>query len=143
MREREREGEREREREASAPKGPFGTALNNITFTGEPEAASAVLSTWAAYQRDDRTLRADATSGNMSEAVRFDTSPAPNDSNGHFNAFDAALGKWIQINQSAFDQAVAAGVGNLSGWQLYLALGALLVVALTFFGLRPRIGEYR
>jgi hypothetical protein len=123
--------------------GAFGTALHNITFTGEPAAASDVLQTYQAYQRDDRTLRADAASGNLKEAVRFDTSPAPNDSDGHFNAFDKALGGWIQINQDAFDQAVAAGRGNLNGWSLYPALGALLIVALTFFGLRPRIGEYR
>jgi hypothetical protein len=124
-------------------KGAFGTAFGNITFTGEPSAARAVLETYAAYQRDDRTLRADVASGNLNEAVRFDTSPAPNDSDGHFNAFDAALGTWIQINQSAFDRAVAAGMGNLSGWQVYPALAMLLVVALTFAGLRPRLGEYR
>jgi hypothetical protein len=122
--------------------GVFGTALRNITFSGETAAATSVLETYAAYQRDDRTLRADAARGDLKEAVRFDTSPAPSDSDGHFNAFDAALGRWIGINQSAFDQAVAAGQGNLSGWQLYPALGALLVVALTFVGLRPRIGEY-
>jgi hypothetical protein len=123
--------------------GAFGTALHNITFAGEPAAAAAVMETWAVYQRGDRTLRADATSGRMSEAVRLDTSPAPGDSDGEFSAFDAALGRWIQVNQDAFDQAVAAGVGNLNGWNLYPALGAVLVVGLTFFGLRPRIGEYR
>jgi hypothetical protein len=124
-------------------RGAFGDAVRNITFTGEPAAARAVLQTWAAYQRDDRTLRADATSGDLKEAVRFDTSPAPSDSNGHFNAFDLALGRWIQVNQDAFDAAVNAGVGNLAGWSVYPAVGALLVVALTFVGLRPRIGEYR
>jgi hypothetical protein len=123
--------------------GTFGTALHNITFAGEPAASRAVLETWAVYQQSDRTLRADAASGNLKEAVRFDTSPAPDDSDGRFSAFDAALGRWIQVNQDAFDQAIAAGVGNLNGWSLYPAAGALLVVALTFVGLRPRIGEYR
>ena len=123
--------------------GTFGTALHNITFAAEPAAAKSVLATWAVYQRSDRTLRADATSGNLEEAVRFDTSAAPNDSDGQFNAFDAALGTWIKVNQDAFDQAVSAGVGNFGGWNLYPALGALLVVALTFVGLRPRLGEYR
>jgi hypothetical protein len=123
--------------------GTFGTALHNITFAGEPPAAKAVMETWAAYQLGDRVLRRDATAGNMPEAVRFDTSAAPNDSDGLFNAFDAALGTWIQVNQDAFNQAVATGDGNLNGWNLYPAIGALLVVALTFVGLRPRIGEYR
>jgi hypothetical protein len=122
--------------------GAFGTALHNITFAGEPAAAASVLQTWASYQRSDRVLRADVSGGNLKEAVRFDTSASPNDSDGQFNAFDAALGRWIQVNQDAFDQAVATGMGNLDRWNLYPAVGALLIVALTFVGLRPRIGEY-
>jgi hypothetical protein len=122
--------------------GSFGRALHNITFAGERAAAVATLTAYARYQLDDRILRADATSGRTQEAVRFDTSTAPNDSDGHFNAFDDALGRWIQINQSAFDRSVAAGNGNLAGWQLYPIAGALLVVALAFVGLRPRLGEY-
>jgi hypothetical protein len=128
----------------SAPNlgGAFGTALRNITFAGESKAAWATLATYSRYELDDRTLRHDNTSGNFKEAVRFDTSSAPSDSDGHFNAFDDALGKWTQINQSAFDGAVAAGNGNLSGWQVYPLVGAILIVALTFVGLRPRLGEY-
>jgi hypothetical protein len=123
-------------------KGAFGSALHNITFAAEPAAASTVLQTFAVYERDDRTLRGIAAGGNLTAAVRYDTSPTPDDSDGAFNAFDVALGRWIQVNQDAFDQAVATGQGNLNGWNLYPAIGALLVVALTFVGLRPRIGEY-
>jgi hypothetical protein len=122
--------------------GTFGTALHNITFEGEPSAAMAVLETWQIYQLSDRILRADAASGNVKEAVRFDTSAAPSDSDGQFSAFDKALDRWIQVNQDAFGQAVDAGDANLNGWSLYPAVGAVLVVALTFVGLRPRIGEY-
>lgn len=121
----------------------FRSALGSSHFPGEARVAKRVLEDWSAYQADSRTLRRDAGSGNLKEAVRFDTSPTTTDSGGHFSLFDFELQRWIQIHQSAFDQAVATGDGNLSGWQLYPPLAALLVVGLAFAGLRPRIGEYR
>ena len=87
-------------------------------------------------------LRGYQTSGNLAEAIRFDTSAAPNDSDGDFTAFDGALSAWIQIHQHAFDQQIAAGTGALNGWALYAALGPLLIVGLAWFGLRPRLREY-
>jgi hypothetical protein len=87
-------------------------------------------------------LRGDQASGNLAEAIRFDTSGAPNDSEGDFIAFDDSPSAWIQIHQQAFDQQIAAGTGALDGWQLYAALGPLLIVGLAWLGLRPRLREY-
>lgn len=122
--------------------GAVGRALGHVTLRGEEQAARATLAAYARSQRDDRILRADAAGGNLAEAIRFDTSSAPNDSGGDFNAFDSALGGWIQIHQRAFDQAIAASTGNLNGWQVYAAIGPLLIVVLTCLGLIPRLREY-
>lgn len=120
----------------------FRTASRSVRFAGEGQAARTVVENWATYERYSRTLRQDAGSGNLPEAVRFDTSTNITDSEGRFILFDLKLQTWIQVNQSAFDRAVAAGDGNLRGWQLFPPLAALLVVGLAFAGLRPRIGEY-
>ena len=122
--------------------GAFGRALGHVVFPGEERAAAAALTAYARFQRDDRVLRADWDSGRLSEAVRFDTSAAPNDSEGDFIAFDSALGAWIQIHQQAFDREIAAGNGDLNGWQLYAVLGPLLIVGLAWLGVRPRLREY-
>ncbi len=122
--------------------GAFGRALSRVVFPGEARAVRAALAAYAKFERDDRTLRADAASGNLTEAIRFDTSAAEGDSDGDFNVFDNALGAWIQVHQRAFDEAIAAGNGNLNGWQLYQWLAPLLIVILTWLGLRPRLREY-
>jgi hypothetical protein len=122
--------------------GAFGRALAHVVFPGEEPAATAALTDYARFQRDDRVLRADLESGRPAEAVRFDTSSAPGDSEGDFLAFDSALGAWIQIHQQAFDQEIAAGNGALNGWQVYAVLGPLLIVGLAWLGVRPRLREY-
>jgi hypothetical protein len=122
--------------------GAFGRALHHVVFPGEDQAATAALTAYAKVQLDDRILRADSARGNLAEAVRFDTSAAPNDADGDFAAFDRALNAWIQIHQQAFDQEIAAGNGNLNGWQVYAVLGPVLIVGLTWLGLMPRLREY-
>jgi hypothetical protein len=123
--------------------GYLGTELNNITFPGERQAALATLTAWAVYQKDDRRLRADWTGGQQSEAIRFDTSTRPGDSDWAFNQFDAALTRTRDINVSYFDSSVKAGDHNLRGWTGIPIVATVLVVALAGMGLRTRIAEYR
>jgi hypothetical protein len=118
--------------------GAFGRALAHVVFPGEEKAATDALAAYAKFELDDRTLRSDAPA----DAIGFDVSAAPNNSEGDFTAFDNALSAWIQIHQNAFDQEIAAGTGALNGWQLYAALGPLLIVGLAWLGLRPRLREY-
>ena len=68
--------------------------------------------------------RASYASGNLTEAIRFDTSHAPVDSNGAFDAYDAALTKLTAINQRAFDQAsktvsTSSAGGRASGFSIW------------------------
>jgi hypothetical protein len=82
-------------------------------------------------------------SGNLTEAIRFDTSHAPADSNGAFDAYDAALTKLTAINQRAFDQAIRAGEHELRRWAGIPFFACLVVAALVLAGTRPRLAEYR
>ncbi|MEV0293371.1 hypothetical protein [Nocardia sp. NPDC050710] len=50
----------------------------------------------------------------------------------------------IDINQRAFDSAVADGSGALRGWTGWLPYGGATAIALlVLIGIRPRLAEYR
>jgi hypothetical protein len=78
------------------------------------------------------------------QAIAFDTSPAPGQSNGDFISYNTALDALIAINQHAFDTAIAAGEDALGGWTSGISYGlcALLAMAV-LLGVRPRLAEYR
>ncbi len=123
--------------------GYLGAEFRNITFAGERRAALATLLAFQRYERDDRTLRALATT-NLAAAVGYDTGTAPSQSDGAFNQYDAALSAIIAINTSAFTAAVADGEGGAAGWEVgFPALGLVLIATLTLAGIRPRLAEYR
>jgi hypothetical protein len=123
--------------------GYLGAEFRNITFPGERQAAVAALLAFQRYERDDRTLRALATT-NLAAAVGYDIGTAPSQSDGAFNAYDAALSSVIAINSAAFTAAVANGQDGAVGWDLaFPALGLVLIAALTLTGVRPRLAEYR
>jgi len=123
--------------------GYLGTEFRNITFPGERQAAVATLLAFQRYERDDRTLRALAN-GSPTAAVGYDTGTAPSQSDGAFNQYDAALSSVIAINSAAFTTAVTEGEnGTATRYLALAALAGLLVAALTYAGVRARLGEYR
>ena len=123
--------------------GYLGAEFRNITFPGEREAAVATLLAFQRYERDDRTMRALAKS-NLAAAVAYDIGTAPTQSDGAFSQYDAALSSVIAVNSNAFTVAVHDGEEGAVGWDLVLpALAVVLLVTLTFAGVRPRLAEYR
>ncbi|MFC4912797.1 hypothetical protein [Actinomadura gamaensis] len=123
--------------------GLLGAEFANITFPGERDAAEKALYAWQAYQADDVGLRAMYASGDLQKTVQFDTSPAPADSNGAFNAFDQAMARVIAINQAQFEAHVRRGGDDLAGWTAVPPLAALVIIGLVWLGVRPRLSEYR
>ncbi|MEU2743001.1 hypothetical protein ABZ656_49050 [Streptomyces sp. NPDC007095] len=123
--------------------GEFRRELDNITFAGERAAAEKTVETYAAYQRDDRTIRALVAQGKEREAVAFCISWEPGMSNAHFGAWMNALDQVTDINRHHFTASVRAGRAEVAGL-LPWALGALLAAAaLAALGLRPRLAEFR
>lgn len=123
--------------------GFLGAEFRNITFLGERQAAVATLLAFQRYERDDRTLRATAK-GSLPAAVAYDTGTAPGQSDWAFNQYDAALSSLIAINSRAFTTAVTEGEnGTATSYMAFAALVGLLVAALTYAGVRPRLAEYR
>jgi hypothetical protein len=123
--------------------GYLGSELNNITFDGEAPDAVDAERAFDQYVHDDSTLRNDADSGNTSAAVNFDIGLSKGQSNYDFGRYINDLQKVIDLNQSAFEAAVADGQNSLSAWSwLAYFIGALLM-ALVGVALFPRLREYR
>ncbi len=60
------------------------------------------------------------------------------------NQYGAALASVIAVNSTAFTAAISDGEDGAAGWELGLpAIGLVLVAALTFAGVRPRLAEYQ
>jgi hypothetical protein len=122
--------------------GYLGQEFRNITFPGERRVAVNSLLAFQRYEADDRSLRSLATT-NLAGAVGFDFGTAVDQSDGGFNAYAVALQSDIAINSAAFKTATAAGRSDSGGTFLALAaLACLLVAALTYAGVRPRLAEY-
>jgi hypothetical protein len=122
--------------------GYLGAEFRNITFPGERAAAVAALLAYQVYERDDRQLRAMAKT-NLAAAVAYDIGTAPGQSDWAFNAYDADLSSVIAINSAAFADAIQAGEGDTTTWNLAFPLaGTALLAALVLVGVRPRLAEY-
>jgi hypothetical protein len=124
--------------------GFFGAELNNITFPGERHAAELVMATYQQYQHADRIIRQMVADGRLHEAIVFCVDSSAPTSNYYFAKYDRALTDLIDINQRAFDSAIAAGGAELAGWTGTIPYGVgFLVVVLVAVGVWPRLAEYR
>jgi hypothetical protein len=123
--------------------GYLGDELANLTFPGEKASALQTLHLYEVYQHDDQTLRADAKSGRLRDAVNLDTGVAPGQSNADFAAYDKALVATAAINQKYFDDAIRQGEDGLSGWTVIAPIALLVIAGLALGGVAPRLAEYR
>ena len=92
--------------------------------------------------RIDLEIRTLENSGKHAEAVALCTGNGKGESNYAFNRFDNALGRTLDVNQKAFDDAVAKGFSDVSGFEVIAPIGAALIALFTWLGLRPRLREY-
>jgi hypothetical protein len=128
--------------------GYLANELNNITFVGEREAALSAATYWAKYLAIDSQIRSLDRGGDHAGAVALDIGTNEGQSNWAFDTYDQYVAQLIDINQKAFDGSIQAIFDDLGGTT---SLGAdtllpalsLLIAALVWFGLQPRIAEYR
>jgi hypothetical protein len=123
-------------------KGYLANELNNITFPGEREAALAASSYWARYLAIDGQIRSLDRSGDHAGAIALDIGNAQDQSDWAFNNYDKSMAQLIDINQTAFDDSIQQVFSEV-GIAPILPILALLAAGLVWFGLQPRIAEYR
>jgi hypothetical protein len=117
--------------------GAFGTELNNITFVGEREAATAMVVAFGDYYVASDKVRTLERAGNHADAMA--AVPA---ANAAFIRFDSAVLRTLDVNQYVFDSVVGDGEHALSSAAWIHPLLAALVALGAFLGLRPRLREY-
>ena len=123
--------------------GLLGVELGNVTFAGECAAAANAYKTLASYLDIDAKIRDLDKSGQRDAAIALNVGVDPGQSNFAFDLFDKALGKIIDINQTAFDASVQQAEGDLAPLPWIVGAAGVLAVVLAFVGLRPRLDEYR
>jgi hypothetical protein len=123
--------------------GLLGAELLNVTFEGECEAAADAYYTLADYLHVDSQIRDLDAAGRRDAAVALNVGVAPGQSNHAFGVFDEALGKIIDINQSAFAASIALAERRLAPLPWLIGIGGALAWLFALLGLRPRMNEYR
>jgi hypothetical protein len=123
--------------------GRLADEMNNITFPGELQAATQMLGTWAQYYALDARIRELEATGQHQAAVTLNTGINVGQSNWAFAQFDDALGRTLGINEQWFADYVQRGFDDLNGADVLAIVGGLVIAVLAWFGLQPRIAEYR
>jgi hypothetical protein len=123
-------------------KGHLADELKNVTFPGEKGAAEDAVAKFDRYLALDAQIRKLQNEGKHEEAIRLCIGYKPGESNWAFDQFDKALDRTIEINQHAFDDAIARGRETLAPMDVAAAVANLAVAALALAGLWPRLREY-
>lgn len=129
--------------------GALRNALDNITFPDpdplkdEPTQSVETLRTFGVYYKLDERIRALENSGQHNKAVDFCMSMKPGDSNWAFFQFDQSLERWLKINEQWMKMYTDKAFGDIQHFPIITPVFATLVAVLIFFGLIPRINEYK
>jgi hypothetical protein len=128
--------------------GYLANELNNITFVGEREAALSAATYWSKYLAIDTQIRGLERGGAHTGAVALDIGTNQDQSNWAFDKYDQYVAQLIDINQKEFDRSIQQIFSDLGGAASFgvdtvLPVLALLTAILVWFGLQPRIAEYR
>jgi hypothetical protein len=128
--------------------GYLANELNNITFVGERQAALSAATFWSKYLALDGQIRSLERSGDHAGAIALDIGTNEGQSNWAFDSYDQYVAQLIDINQKAFDRSIQQIFSDLGGATSFgtdtvLPILSLLIAILVWFGLQPRIAEYR
>ena len=122
--------------------GYLADELNNITFSGERDAALATFDDFETYVSTDAEVDRLERGGQIKQALEMSLGPGPAQSEGAFALFDRSLEKTLSINQTAFNQSVQGGLAELQSAERKASVTAVLIAVLIFLGFAPRIREY-
>jgi hypothetical protein len=121
-----------------------GSGSGKDNTSARADALNA-LNALRAYLEQDARIRSYDKSGKRAEAVNLalGNGSANQDAQKAFDDFNQVLTANLKKATASFDQSVASAESNINLLDLAFIIVSLLVVALAYFGLTPRINEYR
>jgi hypothetical protein len=122
--------------------GLLADEIRSASFSGEREAATAILYAYHAFLFGDGSIRAKATAGDYDGAVALAVGSGPGRLAAAFDDLEAAFDRAITIIQRYSDQAIAAASPS-TPLIVGVPLFGISIVILVLWGVRPRIAEYR
>ncbi|TYC11748.1 hypothetical protein [Actinomadura syzygii] len=123
--------------------GFLGTEANRPTESDKRRAQLAdalgkALKDYQKVQANDSQMRVLVHGGQREQAVAGRSASAAD-----FTEYDRSLQALARVHQTAFDEAVKDGDDGTSGWYAVLPIAGVVIAALVFVGVRPRLAEYR
>jgi hypothetical protein len=135
--------DRKTEGDAEKLNGYLDTALGNITFSGEKDAAETALSQWVKYVETNKKVRSLEYDSNHVEAISLSVGEKQGQSGYEFQKFDEALGNTIKINQENFDSSIDSAFKTLNKFPFILSAFMILIAAACILGMKARMDEYK
>ncbi|OPZ58519.1 MAG: hypothetical protein BWY87_01418 [Deltaproteobacteria bacterium ADurb.Bin510] len=106
------------------------------------DSASA-LSALRAYVQQDERIRSYDKGGKRAEAVNLALGNGTQEAQKSFDDLNQVLTANLKTATSSFEASIASAESNINLLDLAFIVLSLAVVALAYFGLTPRINEYR
>ncbi len=125
-------------------KGLFADEIaTKAVGTQDRQNAVAALTALRNYLEQDSRIRTFDKSGRRAEAVSLALGNGTQEAEGAFNAFTEVLTANLETASRDFEASISSAEGNMRFLDLGFIIVSLLVMALTYLGLTPRINEYR
>ena len=125
-------------------KGLFADEISSKAVSSEERRqAVAAVTALRNYLEQDSRIRTFDKSGRRAEAVSLALGNGTQEAQKAFDTFTEVLSANLKKATQDFDASVARAEGNMSFLDLGFIIISLLVMALTYLGLTPRINEYR
>ncbi len=120
-------------------KGHFVKAFNNITFAAEREPLTKMMEEYKVYMAIDQDIRNLVAQKRRPEAIAL----CLGQSNDTFAAVKKAMDVAKDVNQGVFNDVEKQAMGQLENYEAKATIALGVMATLVFFGLQPRLREYR
>jgi hypothetical protein len=120
-------------------KGHFVKAFNNITFAAEREPLTKMMEEYKVYMAIDQQIRGLVASKQQKAAIAL----CLGQSNDTFAAVKKAMDVAKDVNQDVFNKVEQRAMNQLANFEVKATIALGVMATLVFFGLQPRLREYR
>lgn len=123
--------------------GALAKEISNIRFEEEGQTSVEALQVLKEYLDADARMRSFENSGQHEPALRSGLGYHPFAAKYSFTKLDDAFNRLVKINENHFEDQTSDAAKDLAGLQSLARLYLLFVTVCIYFGLSPRLAEFR